>query len=119
MRYLLLSAATAALLTGTAPVLAQTSGAVQLQSGQASGAGQSGGGVAIGGDVRMNTSVGSSVTQAIGSGAEAKVDIGSVKGGTAVGGDLNMNTNVGSQYTTARGSNTKAHTSIGSVRSRD
>jgi len=118
MRHLVITAALAAVLVGPVPVLAQTSGAVQLQSGQRSGGVQSGGGVAIGGDVRMNTSVGSSVTQATGTGAEATVDIGSVKGGTAIGGDLNMNTSVGSQYTGASGTNTKAHTSIGSVRSK-
>jgi len=94
---------------------AQQSGAVQLQPGQASRGVQSGGGVAIGGDVRMNTSVGSSVTSATGTGAKASADIGSVRAGTAVGGDLTMNTHVGSQYTSASGTNTEARTRIGTV----
>lgn len=99
----------------SAQATAQQSGAVQLQSGQSSAGVQSGGGVAIGGDVRMNTSVGSSVTSATGTNAEASVDIGSVRGGTAVGGDLDMNTSVGSQYTSASGTDTSAKTRIGTV----
>lgn len=97
---------------------AQHSGGVQLQADQSSRGVQADGGVAVGGDVRMNTTVGSSVTSATGTGAEASVDIGSVKGGTAIGGDLDMNTYVGSQYTSASGSNAKARTSIGSIGSR-
>lgn len=78
---------------------------------------QSSGGVKVGGDVKMNTAVGTAVNAAIGEGNTAKQQIGGVQGNVQIGGDLKQNTAVGTAVNAAIGKGNKACQNIGGISS--